>query len=517
MDCSARRRWTSADGAPARAEGRVEGVRWPAGDFRPRPARERARDRERDRAERRRQDDALQPRHRRLRPGGRGHPLRGGVDRRAAAEQDHAPGHRPHLPDAAPVFEHDGQGKRDGRRLRAHERGHRSLGAAHPRDAPRGARDRGARGGEALVLRPAPDGLPLGPAGVLALVRQSPTAGDRPRDGDQRAAAAARRAGRGHEPGRDARDHGADRKAPRGGWLHDLRDRARHAPGRGHLRPCRRPRPRDQDRRGLLRRGGDRPERGRGLPRPARGGGDEMTEAPANGKPLLEFEHVDTYYGQIHILNDVSLQVGAGELVCLLGGNASGKSTTLKTTLGIVRPRNGRVVFDGEDMAEHNTSYRIGRGMAIVPENRRLFAPMSVLENLEMGAYLRGAGAKEDFERVYSLFPLLYDRRRQLAGTLSGGEQQMVAMGRALMSRPKLLLMDEPSMGLAPILVERNFEIIQQVHESGVAILVVEQNANVSLSIADRGYVLQTGRVVLSGKASELLQHEDLRKAYLGR
>jgi branched-chain amino acid transport system ATP-binding protein len=238
-----------------------------------------------------------------------------------------------------------------------------------------------------------------------------------------------------------------------------------------------------------------------------------MSEA----KPLLAFEHVDTYYGQIHILNDVSLQVGAGELVCLLGGNASGKSTTLKTTLGIVQPRAGRVLFEGEDLADRKTSYRIGRGMAIVPENRRLFAPMSVLENLEMGAYLHGGGTKEDFERVYTLYPLLHERRRQLAGTLSGGEQQMVAMGRALMSRPKLLLMDEPSMGLAPILVERNFEIIQQVHESGVAILVVEQNANVSLGIADRGYVLQTGRVVLSGKASELLQHEDLRKAYLGR
>jgi branched-chain amino acid transport system ATP-binding protein len=237
----------------------------------------------------------------------------------------------------------------------------------------------------------------------------------------------------------------------------------------------------------------------------------------SEAKPLLAFEHVDTYYGQIHILNDVSLQVGAGELVCLLGGNASGKSTTLKTVLGTVRPRDGRVVFEGEDLADRNTSYRIRRGMAIVPENRRLFAPMSVLENLEMGAYLHGGGTKEDFERVYTLFPLLHERRRQLAGTLSGGEQQMVAMGRALMSRPKLLLMDEPSMGLAPILVERNFEIIQQVHESGVAILVVEQNANVSLGIADRGYVLQTGRVVLSGKASELLQHEDLRKAYLGR
>jgi branched-chain amino acid transport system ATP-binding protein len=232
---------------------------------------------------------------------------------------------------------------------------------------------------------------------------------------------------------------------------------------------------------------------------------------------LLEVDAVDTFYGPIHILQGLTIKIEKGELVCLLGGNASGKSTTLKTTLGIVRPRNGRVVFDGEDLADRNTSYRIAKGMAIVPENRRLFAPMTVLENLEMGAYLRGAGAKEDFERVYSLFPLLYDRRKQLAGTLSGGEQQMVAMGRALMSRPKLLLMDEPSMGLAPILVERNFEIIKQVHESGVAILVVEQNANVSLSIADRGYVLQTGRVVLSGKAAELLQHEDLRKAYLGR
>jgi branched-chain amino acid transport system ATP-binding protein len=232
---------------------------------------------------------------------------------------------------------------------------------------------------------------------------------------------------------------------------------------------------------------------------------------------LLRLDNVDTYYGQIHILQGVSLEVGEGELVCLLGGNASGKSTTLKTIIGIVRPRRGAVEFAGEDIVERSTSFRIGKGMAIVPENRRLFAPMSVQENLEMGAYLHGGGRNEDFERVYSLFPLLHERRKQLAGTLSGGEQQMVAMGRALMSQPKLLLMDEPSMGLAPILVERNFEIIQQVHESGVAILVVEQNANVSLSIADRGYVLQTGRIVLSGTASSLIQHEDLRKAYLGR
>jgi branched-chain amino acid transport system ATP-binding protein len=234
---------------------------------------------------------------------------------------------------------------------------------------------------------------------------------------------------------------------------------------------------------------------------------------------MLQLSGINTYYGLIHILQGVDLDVGRGELVALLGGNASGKSTTLKTILGLVRPRTGHVVFDGEDVTDRKTSHRIASGMAIVPENRRLFAPMTVLENLEMGAYLHrdGRGRKEDFERVYSLFPLLYERRKQLAGTLSGGEQQMVAMGRALMSRPKLLLMDEPSMGLAPILVERSFEIIKQVHESGVAMLVVEQNANVSLSIADRGYVLSTGRVVLEGKAADLLENEDLRKAYLGR
>ena len=237
----------------------------------------------------------------------------------------------------------------------------------------------------------------------------------------------------------------------------------------------------------------------------------------APGEPLLKFDHVNTYYGQIHILDDSCLEVHAGELVCLLGGNASGKSTTLKTTLGIVKPRTGRVWFDGEDVTDKKTSYRIAKGMAIVPENRRLFAPMSVLENLQMGAYLHGSPTKEDYDRVYTLFPLLYERRAQLAGTLSGGEQQMVAMARALMSRPKLLLMDEPSMGLAPILVERSFDIIKQVHESGVAILVVEQNANVSLSIADRGYVLATGRIVLADKAAELLANDELRKAYLGR
>jgi branched-chain amino acid transport system ATP-binding protein len=240
--------------------------------------------------------------------------------------------------------------------------------------------------------------------------------------------------------------------------------------------------------------------------------------APAAPTPLLRLAGINTSSGQMHILQDVNLEVGEGELVCLLGGNASGKSTTLKTILGIVPPRSGSVVLEGREVTRSSTARRIERGLAIVPENRRLFGPMTVLENLEMGAYLRPrADLQEDLDRVFTTFPLLAERRRQLAGTLSGGEQQMVAMGRALMARPKLLLMDEPSMGLAPVLVERSFEIIQQVHAAGVALLVVEQNANVSLSIADRGYVLSTGRVVLEGKASDLIRHEGLRKAYLGR
>ncbi|HEX6220917.1 MAG TPA: ABC transporter ATP-binding protein [Acidimicrobiia bacterium] len=233
--------------------------------------------------------------------------------------------------------------------------------------------------------------------------------------------------------------------------------------------------------------------------------------------PLLALRDVNTYYGPIHILQDISMQIRPGELVCLLGGNASGKSTTLKTILGIVSPRSGTIEFDGLDVTDESTSSRISRGMAIVPENRRLFAPMTVLENLEMGAYLRQDDWEGDLDQVYELFPVLADRSRQLAGTLSGGEQQMVAMGRALMTRPKLLLMDEPSMGLAPILVEQSFEIIERVHQEGVSILVVEQNANMALSIADHGYVLSTGRIVLADTAAALSEHEDLKKAYLGR
>ena len=233
---------------------------------------------------------------------------------------------------------------------------------------------------------------------------------------------------------------------------------------------------------------------------------------------LLQLEEVTTFYGKMRILEGVSIDVDAGELVCLLGGNASGKSTTLKTILGIVRPRAGRVLLDSVDVTTHEVPDRIARGLAIVPENRRLFGDMTVLENLELGAVLQDSKFfKEDLERVYTLFPRLHERRSQLGGTLSGGEQQMVAMGRALMSRPRLLLMDEPSMGLSPALVQQNFEIIKEVHEAGVAVLMVEQNATMALSIADRGYVLATGSLVLSGSASELLRSEDLKRAYLGR
>jgi branched-chain amino acid transport system ATP-binding protein len=235
-------------------------------------------------------------------------------------------------------------------------------------------------------------------------------------------------------------------------------------------------------------------------------------------EPLLQLDGVTTYYGQMRILEGISLQVGNGELVCLLGGNASGKSTTLKTVLGIVQPRSGRVVFDGKDVTGWPVPRRIGGGIAIVPENRRLFGDMTVRENLELGAVLRGGESlDDDFDRIHALFPRLLERRSQLAGTLSGGEQQMVAVGRALMSHPRLLLMDEPSMGLSPALVQQNFQIIKDIHTSGVSVLMVEQNAAMALSIADRGYVLSTGEIVLDGPASELLRSEDLKRAYLGQ
>ena len=233
---------------------------------------------------------------------------------------------------------------------------------------------------------------------------------------------------------------------------------------------------------------------------------------------LLEFRSVNTHYGAVHILKDVDLAIYPGEMVCLLGGNASGKSTTLKTLLGMVTPTSGEVLLDGEVVNDKPTSYRVINGVTMVPENRRLFKRLTVKENLELGAYLRDdrEGIDEDLENIYELFPRVKERLSQKAGTLSGGEQQMVAIGRALMSRPRVLLMDEPSMGLAPALVQQNFELIQQIHEEGMAIFMVEQNANMALSIADRGWVLQTGRVVLDDTAEALLANPELRSSYLG-
>ena len=233
---------------------------------------------------------------------------------------------------------------------------------------------------------------------------------------------------------------------------------------------------------------------------------------------LLEFKDIDTHYGDLHVLKKVNYSIEKGEIVALLGGNACGKSTTMKTIMGVVRPTRGQVIFDGEPIEKLPTAERVRRGIAPVLEARRLFPRMTVFENLEMGAYLRKRGPEfdQDLEKVYALFPRVKERRDQIAGTLSGGEQQMVAMGRALMARPRLLCMDEPSMGLSPIFVEQVFDIIQEINRSGTTIFMVEQNANMALSIAHRAYVLQTGQVVLSGSAEELRRNPLIREAYLG-
>ncbi len=248
-----------------------------------------------------------------------------------------------------------------------------------------------------------------------------------------------------------------------------------------------------------------------------------MTEAGAagvteDGAPVLELRNVSTHYGLVSVLRDVNIQIRAGQIVRLLGGNASGKTTTLKTILGMVTPSSGEVLLNGERISGLRTTEVVAQGVSMVPENRRLFTRMTVKENLELGAYQRKdkQGIKADLERIFTIFPRLKERLAQKAGTLSGGEQQMVAMGRALMSQPKVLLMDEPSMGLAPILVEQVFSIIQEINGLVTTIFVVEQNANMALSIADRGYVLQTGQIVLADTAKALLENPLMREAYLG-
>ncbi len=233
---------------------------------------------------------------------------------------------------------------------------------------------------------------------------------------------------------------------------------------------------------------------------------------------VLEVEDIHTFYGSIHALKGVSLHVRDGEIVTLIGSNGAGKSTTLRTINGLIHPRRGRIRFQGRDITHRAAHHVVAMGISQSPEGRRLFPRMTVIENLEMGAFQRSdrTGLKEDVERVFELFPRLAERRTQKAGTMSGGEQQMCAIGRALMARPKLLMLDEPSLGLAPIFVERIFETIVEINRQGTAILLVEQNALMALDVAHRGYVLETGRVALEGSASELKTNEGVRKTYLG-
>ncbi len=233
--------------------------------------------------------------------------------------------------------------------------------------------------------------------------------------------------------------------------------------------------------------------------------------------PILKVDDINVYYGSIHAIKGISFQVEQGEIVTLIGANGAGKSTTLNTISGLLRSKTGSVTFLGEDLSKVPPHKVVSKGLALVPEGRRVFLQMTVQENLEMGAYTQGGKTlEEDLDMVYRQFPRLKERYKQVAGTLSGGEQQMLAMGRALMSHPKLLMLDEPSMGLAPILVEQIFQIIQDLHKAGTTILLVEQNAQAALSVADRGYVLETGKVVTSGTGQELLESPAIKKAYLG-
>ena len=235
-------------------------------------------------------------------------------------------------------------------------------------------------------------------------------------------------------------------------------------------------------------------------------------------EPMLKIDNIDVYYGAIHALKGISLEVNEGEIVTLIGANGAGKSTTLRTISGLLKPKTGSINFLGQSIAGVRAHEIVKKGISQVPEGRRVFAEMTVMENLDLGAFVRKdkAGIQQDLKHVFELFPRLEERKNQSAGTLSGGEQQMLAMGRALMSRPKLLLLDEPSMGLAPLLIKEIFNIIVDINKSGTTVLLVEQNANMALSIANRAYVLETGRITLSGKAQDLAASEDVRKAYLG-
>ena len=232
---------------------------------------------------------------------------------------------------------------------------------------------------------------------------------------------------------------------------------------------------------------------------------------------MFEIKNLSVNYGGIEAVRDISFSVEEGSIVTLIGANGAGKSTTLRTIAGLVKPRSGSISFLGEDITGKDPSYIVGKGITLVPEGRKIFPDLTVLENLRIGAYLRSDDLSNDLEWVYSLFPRLRERSWQYGGTLSGGEQQMLAVGRALMSRPKLMMMDEPSLGLAPLIVRDIFSIIREISKEGVTILLVEQNANMALQVADMGYVMETGRITLSGKGSDLISNDEVKKAYLGK
>src|SRR5439155_2883309 len=349
-------------------------------------------------------------------------------------------------------------------------------------------------------------------------VRRPAPPGARARAGQQSEAPAARRADGGHEPERDRDDDGAHQQAQVRARLVGPAHRARHAGRDGHQRPDHGPGPRRAHRRGDTRGGPGEPQGHRGVPRKAARVMAIATE-PRTSAPelMLELQNVHTYYGRIRALQGVSLEVRKGEIVTLIGANGAGKTTILKTISGLLHAREGQVRFQGADITQRAAHDLVKLGIGHAPEGRRIFSRLTVYENLQMGAFTRTrAEAQEDVERMYSLFPRLRERSRQQGGSLSGGEQQMLAVARALMSRPSVLLLDEPSLGLAPILIQEVFSIIQEINTRGTTVLLVEQNALQALNIAQRGYVLQTGRVIKADTADRLAADPDVRRAYLG-
>src|SRR2546426_2682830 len=495
---------------PRRAQGH-EALRRPRRGERGRLRHPAAVHREPHRTERRWEDDVLQPHRRAVQADQRIDHLRRSARRPAAHAPDHAPRHRANLPEHQAVPEHDRAREHHGRAAHTYACQPVRRDPAPPERAPRGTRHRRSRTRDPRLRRAGRTG---------ERVRQEPPLW-RPAPARNRACArdgaeapTARRAHGRDESARDGAADGLHSQAARRPRRDDPADRARHEGRHGDLGACHGARSRRQDRR---RDTASRAARSAGHRGVSRTGEDSVSAEVAAERPVLELTDVNTYYGNIQALKGVSLSVNQGEVVTLIGSNGAGKTTTLRTISGILRPRKGSVRMGDQDLTKISANEVVRLGIAHSPEGRRIFARMSVKENLEMGAYARRVSdLGSDYERVYTLFPRIKERLKQRAGTLSGGEQQMLAIGRALMARPKLLLLGEPSMGLAPVLVELVFKTIQEINAQGMTVLLVEQNAHMALSIANRGYVLQTGTIVLTDTAKSLAQNEMVRKAYLG-